>query len=160
MQGLRKNIQNHKPIIGPYGVHKAGSGDMYYKGANLVHIIRQIINNDEKFRQILRGLNKEFFHRTVSSRDIEAFINRQIGIDFSSVFNQYLRTATIPVLEFRQSGNRVQYRWANTIAGFNMPVRLQAGQWISPSTTWQTVQLKEGVVFNIDKNFYINLRKL
>ncbi len=56
--GQRKGIQNDMPIIGPYGVNKEGSGDMYPKGANMMHTLRHSINNDEKFRQILRGLGK------------------------------------------------------------------------------------------------------
>ncbi len=61
--GARKNIKNDVPIIGPYGVNKEGSGDMYFKGASLVHTIRQIINDDEKFRVLLRSLNKDFYHQ-------------------------------------------------------------------------------------------------
>ena len=89
VQGLRHNIRNDVPIIGKYGVRKAGSGDMYYKGANMLHTIRQVINDDEKFRQILRGLNKDFYHQTVTTKQIEDYINLKSGIDFSSVFNQY-----------------------------------------------------------------------
>jgi aminopeptidase N len=35
--GTRKRIVNKSPIIGPYGVNKEGSGDMYYKGGNMLH---------------------------------------------------------------------------------------------------------------------------
>jgi aminopeptidase N len=60
IKGIRNNIQNDIPIIGKYGVRNEGSGDMYYKGGNMIHTIRTVINNDEKFRQILRGLIKIF----------------------------------------------------------------------------------------------------
>lgn len=159
-QGLRKNIANDRPIIGPYGVHKSGSGDMYYKGANLLHTIRQIIANDETFRQILRGLNKEFYHQTVTSKQVEDYISQKSGKDFSKVFDQYLRTIKIPVLEYKQSGNTVQYRWTNVVPGFNMPVKLTSGNWIHPTANWQTLKLSSGATFDVDKNFYINLRKL
>ncbi|HNR75289.1 MAG TPA: M1 family metallopeptidase, partial [Cyclobacteriaceae bacterium] len=56
--GTRKQIRNDIPIVGPYGVNKKGSGDMYYKGGNLIHTIRQLVDDDEKFRMILRGLNE------------------------------------------------------------------------------------------------------
>jgi hypothetical protein len=51
VRGLRNIIDNDKPIIGTYDVNNEGSGDMYPKGANMLHTIRQLVNNDEKWRQ-------------------------------------------------------------------------------------------------------------
>ena len=154
-QGLRKNISNDKPIIGPYGVNEEGSGDMYFKGSNLIHMIRQIINDDSTFRQILRGLNRDFYHQTVTSKQIEDYISTKSGIDFSKVFDQYLRTSQIPVLEIKSTGNGFNYRWTNCIEGFNMPLKLTNGSWIKPSSEWKTS--KEPI--EVDKNFYINIKK-
>ncbi len=84
--GIRKNIRNDKPIIGNYGVNNEGSGDMYYKAGNMIHTIRQVINNDEKFRQILRGLNKTFYHQTVTSKQIEDYIKQAIRHRFLKSF--------------------------------------------------------------------------
>lgn len=159
-QGLRKGIANDKPIIGPYGVHKSGSDDQYSKGSNLLHTIRQLIDNDEKFRQILRGLNSEFYHQTVTTQQVEEYISRQSGKDLRTIFDQYLRTTRIPVLEYKQAGKIVLYRWSNTVPGFALPVRLADGRWINPSSTWQKTTLAGGAFFQTDKNFYINLRKL
>ncbi|MGN6401887.1 MAG: M1 family metallopeptidase, partial [Flavisolibacter sp.] len=157
LQGLRKNIANDKPIIGPYGVNQEGSGDMYYKGANLIHTIRQIINDDEKFRQILRGLNKDFYHQTVTSKQVEDYISQKSGKDLSKVFDQYLRTPQIPVLKLKADGDKIKFQWSNCIDGFNMPVKLTNGQWIHPTTSEQKIKL-EGKDFSnvaVDKNFYI-----
>jgi aminopeptidase N len=161
LQGLRKNIANDKPIIGPYGVNQEGSEDMYYKGANLIHTIRQVINNDEKFRQILRGLNKDFYHQTVSSKQVEDYMSQKSGKDLSKIFDQYLRTTQIPALELKAEGDKIKFKWTNCIAGFNMPVKLTNGQWIYPITAEQKIKL-EGAKFsdiNVDKNFYINVKK-
>jgi aminopeptidase N len=158
VQGLRKNIQNDTPIIGPYGVNREGSGDMYYKGANLLHTIRQVINDDEKFRQILRGLNKEFYHQTVTSKQVEEYISRQSGKNLDKVFDQYLRTTQIPVLELKTDGDQLKFKWKNCIAGFNMPVRLTSGQWIQPTTSEQKLKLSAKDA-DIDPNFYIDVRK-
>jgi Aminopeptidase N len=154
-QGLRKNISNDKPIIGPYGVNQEGSGDMYFKGSNLIHMIRQIINNDEKFRQILRGLNKDFYHQTVTSKQVENYISTKSGIDFTKVFDQYLRTSQIPVLEIKTSGNSFTYRWTNCNEGFNMPLKLTNGSWLKPTMEWQTTN----EAIEVDKNFYINIKR-
>ena len=129
--GVRKLIQNDIPIIGPYGVNQEGSGDMYYKGGNVLHTIRAVIGDDEKFRQILRGLNKDFYHKTVTSTEIEKYISKKSGIDFSKVFDQYLRKTQIPTLEYyfiadkkNKSKLRLYYRWIDCVKGFNMPVRV------------------------------------
>ena len=80
--GLRHNILNDKPIIGEFDVHNQGSSDMYYKGSNMIHIIRQLVNDDEKFRLMLREMNKKFYHQTVSGVEVEDFINNYLSLDF------------------------------------------------------------------------------
>lgn len=157
-QGLRGNIKNDRTIIGPYGVHKDGSGDMYFKGSNLLHTIRQIINDDSKFRQILRGLNKDFYHQTVTTKQVEDYISQQSGKDLSKIFDQYLRTVKIPLLQIQPVGDGIQYRWTNVVDGFDMPVRLTNGKWLSPTEKWQTFQGNSKDTFSADKNFYINVR--
>lgn len=97
--GTRRAIMNDIPIIGPYGVNQEGSGDMYWKGANMLHVIRQRMNNDSLFRSILRGLNKTFYHQTVTTEQIEDYINKQSGMNFSEVFNLYLRTTKDPTFK-------------------------------------------------------------
>ncbi|MEJ7821255.1 MAG: M1 family metallopeptidase, partial [Chitinophagaceae bacterium] len=162
--GTRKKIANDIPIIGSYGVNNEGSTDMYYKGGNMLHTIRQIINNDEKFRTILRGLNKTFYHQTVTSRQIENYINKNSGKDFSKVFDQYLRTTLIPTLEYKIEGYTLKYRWINSIKGFDMPVKIffKQVQWLKPTEQWKTLSMyPEGDInFSVDKNFYINVKKL
>jgi len=163
--GTRKLIQNDKPIIGPYGVNQEGSGDMYYKGGNMLHTIRQLVNDDEKFRIILRGLNKDFYHKTVTTQDIENYISEKSGIDLSKVFDQYLRTTRIPELEYKIAGDNLSYRWSNCVAGFNMPVRLAntKNEWLKPSAEWKTVAMTADFMnkgLQVDKNFYITVKKL
>ena len=162
--GTRKRIKNDMPIIAPYGVNKEGSGDMYYKGGNMLHTIRQAINNDDLFRKILRGLNKTFYHQTVTTKQIENYISTQSKIDFSKVFDQYLRTTQIPVLEYKQHGYQLQYRYTNCVRGFNLPLKInfKGQRWIKPTTNWQILNLyPEGDNnFAVDPNFYINTKKV
>ncbi|MBD0296962.1 MAG: M1 family metallopeptidase, partial [Flavisolibacter sp.] len=158
VRGLRRHIENDKTIIGPYGVNQEGSGDMYYKGANMIHTIRQIINDDEKFRSILRGLNKEFYHQTVTTKQIEDYISKQSGKDFSKVFDQYLRTTEIPLLKLHVGEDVVRYKWDNCIEGFNMAVKLNNGQWLNPTTTWQQFRQDKSPTTKTlaaDPDFYI-----
>ncbi|SFW15197.1 M1 family metallopeptidase [Cellulophaga fucicola] len=162
--GLRRNIANDKPIIGNYDVNDEGSGDMYFKGANMIHTIRQLVDNDEKWRRILRGLNKDFYHSIVTTEQIEGYLSHQSGIDLTTFFNQYLRDVRIPTLEYKIESNKLQYRYTNIVDGFAMPVKVKINdkeQWVFPSKEWKTTDVASSdasVVF--DPNFYINLKNL
>jgi aminopeptidase N len=158
-QGIQNNIANDIPIIGKYGVRNEGSGDMYPKGASMIHTMRQILNNDEKFRQILRGLNKDFYHQTVTTEQIEKYISEKSGIDFSSIFNQYLRTTKVPVLEYSQNGTELKYRFTNVVKNLNLPVRF-GDQTISPTESWQKVTLKNGAPVEFNRNYYLRYKKV
>lgn len=159
--GIRRGIGNDRPIIGTYGVQREGSGDMYNKGGNMIHTIRQVINDDDKFRMILRGLNTEFRHQTVTGRQVRDYISAQAKIDFSFVFKQYLETTRIPVLEYKKEKDKLIYRWTNCVDGFNLPVRIYNDEneliWIYPSDVFQAVR---GVSdMRIDDNFYVNVKE-
>ncbi len=162
--GTRKNISNDIPIIGIYNVNQEGSGDMYYKAGNMIHAIRQVINDDEKFRKLLRGMNKKFYHQTVTTKQIEDYISKESKHNFSKVFDQYLRTIQIPVLEYKVDGHKLSYRYTNCVKGFDLPVKIKfkKEQWIKPTEKWKTLNLyPEGDnSFTVDPNFYIKTKKV
>lgn len=145
--GIRKGIRNDRPIIPEYGVNAQGSGDMYPKGGNMLQTIRHSIDDDEKFRSIWRGLNKEFYHQTVTALQIENYISVHAGFDYKKTFKQYLLTTQIPnlQLDYNADHSRVKYRWTNCVSGFNLPLTLKGktnGMKIYPTTEWKTIDLK------------------
>ena len=157
--GTRANIRNDKPIIGSYDVNSRGSGDMYPKGANMLHTLRQLLEDDTLWRSILRGLNETFYHQTVTTQQIESYLSEKTGKDLSAFFDQYLRTAWVPNLEYRWNGNILEYRYRDIVPGFDMPIRVFADeevQWIFPAAAWKQTpfQNKPGN-FEVDPNFYI-----
>ncbi len=162
--GTRKNIRNDRPIIGQYDVNQEGSGDMYYKGANMLHTIRHIVDDDKKWRQILRGLNRDFYHQTVDSKQIETYIVEKSGKNLGKVFDQYLRTAQIPTLEYQLKKGQLHYRWSNCVEGFDMPVKitLRPGQFefIFPATDWKKTPcaIKKLENIQVDEHFYVHLK--
>ncbi|MEJ0079376.1 MAG: M1 family metallopeptidase [Puia sp.] len=161
--GTRKGIENLLPIIQYYGVNHGPEGtDEYYKGGNMIHTIRQVIHNDELFRKVMRGLNQNFYHQTVTALDIQNYINKTSGIDFTPVFNQYLRSKNIPVLEYRIEDRVLSYHWTNCNADFNMPVRVDIGgeRWLKPVAEWKKEKLSKDAnpVLVVDRNFYILVR--
>src|SRR5690606_12072332 len=138
--GTRSNIQNDRPIIGIYDVNQKGSGDMYYKGANMLHTLRQLVEDDEKWRAILRGLNKEFYHQTVTTKQVEDFMGSSSGIDLAQFFDQYLRTVKIPMLEYQVKGKQLRYRYTNIVDGFDMPLKINVNgtvDWFYPNADWK-----------------------
>jgi len=162
-EGVKKSISNDIPIIGQYGVRKEGSGDMYNKGSQVVHMIRQLMNDDEKFRLLLREMNQIFYHKTVSTKELESFINEKTGINFTPFFNQYLRSTQIPRLEYKIKSNKLSFRYSNCLNEFNMPVKIKADKeiLIKPTTQWQTITLEKKLkTISLDRNVYVKLEKV
>ncbi len=160
--GTRRGISNRKPIIGQYDINREGSGDMYSKGANLLHTIRQLAKDDEIWRQTLRGLNKEFYHSTVTTEEIEEYISKSIGIDLSKVFDQYLRDYRIPILEYEIIDGILNYRWNNVIDGFNMPIEAEidgVNKFLFPSKEFKSFKMKNSYI-NVDDDYYIFTKDL
>ncbi len=156
--GTRRNIRNDRPIIGPYDVNKEGSSDMYYKGANMLHTLRQLLEDDEKWRGVLRGLNEEFYHQTVTSRQVEDYISQKTGIDLTEFFEQYLRTTMIPVLEYRLSPGEITYRYTRVVPGFDMPVRVYVNDqphWLFPKKDWKIEKIEGIENMRADPNLYV-----
>ena len=160
--GTRKNIRNDKPVIGTYDVNSEGSSDMYYKGANMLHTLRQLVNDDEKWRQLLRGLNETFYHQTVTTQEIENYISTFSGLNLSAVFNQYLRDVRVPTLEYSIKDNELSYRWINIVDGFQMPVEIEINeeiQWLYPTADWKIMEINSTKI-NIDRDYYIDHKQL
>ncbi|MDC3301056.1 M1 family metallopeptidase [Flavobacteriaceae bacterium] len=160
--GTRKRIRNDRPIIGNYNVNAEGSSDMYYKGANMIHMLRQFTKNDEKWRGILRKMNAKFHHQTVTTQQIESFLSDEIDLDLHSFFNQYLRDVRIPTLEYNIDKNILHYRWTNVVEGFEMPVEFESNkqwQWLYPTVSWQTKAINSSTI-TVDEDYYITTKIL
>ncbi len=160
--GTRKRIQNDRPLIGDYNVNNEGSSDIYYKGANMIHMLRQLTKDDEKWRQILRKMNSKFYHQTVTTQQIEDFLSKEIGRDLNPFFNQYLRDTRIPVLEYKITEGKLNYRWNNVVSGFDMPVEIAGKQrtfWIYPRESWNAIAFVDSEI-KVDINYYVKTKQL
>jgi aminopeptidase N len=162
--GTRKKIMNSRPIIGQYNVNNSGSSDMYYKGGNMLHMIRQLVNDDEKWRQVLRGLNKDFYHQTVSSKQIETYIIEKTGLDLAGFFDQYLRTVKIPKFEYKINGKKLTFKFGEIVENFKMPlVAIVNGKevWIEPTAVWQTKTFPTTIdSIKIKDDFYVGSEEI
>lgn len=165
VRGTRSAIQNDSPIIGIYGVNSEGSSDMYFKGANMLHTLRQLVNSDEKWRSMLRGLNEEYYHQTVTTEQIENYLSTHSGMDLQPFFDQYLRSIHIPTLEYRFLGDKLTFRWSNVVDGFAMPVKVVLdGQelWLEPKEgEWSVLDGVSGAQnLEVDPSFYVGVMDL
>tara|TARA_R110002049_G_scaffold13820_2_gene59685 strand:- start:1622 stop:3268 length:1647 start_codon:yes stop_codon:yes gene_type:complete len=162
--GTRKDIKNDRPIIGCYNVNKGGSGDMYPKGGNMLHTLRQLVEDDDKWRQILRKMNVTFYHQTVNTKQIEDFLSNETGIDLTEFFNQYLRDIRIPTLEYSINKKELKYRWTHIVDGFDMPIQVKIEDeesWIYPKAEWQTLEIQSSKTpIIVDDNFYIKVTEI
>ncbi len=161
--GVRELITNEYPIIGEYGVNSHGSNDIYYKGGAMIHTLRQMINDDEAFRKLLVDMNREFFHKTISSQQLEEFMASETGLDLEPFFEQYLRTTKVPRFQYRIQGDKLTYRFKNVVEGFHMPLRVfidEMEQWIHPNEQWQELNTGSDIQsVQVDPNFYVRVAK-
>jgi aminopeptidase N len=162
--GTRKLIKNDRPIVGPFGVNADGPLDMYYKGGNMLHTIRQVVGNDSTWRAVLRGVQARFAHQIVTGRQVQDYMSDHAGVDLHKIFQQYLTTTEVPTLEYRLDGSNITYRWTDVVPGFAMPIRVLLGadrsMKLRPTEQWQTttLALERPDAFRVDENYYVLTR--
>lgn len=161
--GTRRSIRNDRPIVGVYNVNYEGSGDMYTKGANMLHTLRQMVNDDKKFRLIINKICSKFYHKTVTGAQIENLMSSETGFNLKPFFDQYLRTTKIPVFEYSAEGDILKYRWNNIVEGFSIPLKITINgkeKWITPSAGWKQSKIEKNAEIKIDPNFYVKSEQL
>ena len=160
-RGVRFGISNESPIIGNYGLNSEGSNDMYNKGNAMLHTLRQVVNNDEYWRAMLRGLNKEFYHQVVTTQQVEDYMAKSLNMNLKGFFDQYLRDTRIPVFEYATRNGNLIYKWANCNDTFDMPVKIYINgkeRVVKPRADQpQRLKLesKDTVTVTVDPNFYV-----
>ena len=83
-------------------------------------------------------------------------------MNLAKVFDQYLRTTMVPdVRVSHSSGDTLEYRWADVVPGFDMPVRVTL-DWPDVVAHQPTsrgrrrrVKLANPTDFRVDENFYV-----
>ncbi len=159
--GLRANIKNDSLILNENNLEQEGSADMYSKGANIIHTFKEVLNNETIFYNLLRHLTKTLHNKTITSKDFINTINNFTKKNYTSFFNQYLKTTVIPRLLYKKLKNNIfMFRWDNNLKfQQKFPLKLTSGKWIYPSSSkWIYISLKKDELFKIDKNFYIDLK--
>lgn len=120
----KRYIKNESPVLGPLGVNfdDFGSSDHYYKGAWMLHTLRHTIGHDEVFFGMVKSFYRDHARSIVSTKQVVDYFSNFTEMDLHPFFEQYLEHPEPPVLEVRQKGKSVEYRWAADVEGFNYPV--------------------------------------
>ena len=163
INGLKRNIENLAPIIGPYGVNKEGSTDMYEKGSLMLNTLRHIVNDDIKWWKLFLKYSETFRNKIIDNQTVINFFNKETRMNLTPVFNQYLKHTTIPKLEYRKTKGKLQYRWKADETKFNMPVdiKIKSKKYrLYPTNTWNTSKYKINKLEDVEvltNDFYIDV---
>ncbi|MES2628174.1 MAG: M1 family metallopeptidase [Bacteroidota bacterium] len=119
-------VANDIPIIGSYGVNNEGSGDMYYKGALMLHTLRYLVNNDELWFRTIKDIQRDFRFKTTSTDEMIRYMNGKLNKDYTAVMMQYLGKANPPILNYQveQKGKNLELKikWDDVSPDFAMPL--------------------------------------
>ncbi len=165
INGLKRNVQNDKPIIGNFGVNNEGSSDMYYKGALMLNTIRSVINDDAKWWSLLLKYSQTYRHKIIDTKTVISFFNKETGMQLNTIFDQYLKFKNIPVLELKIKKNKLVYNWKTDLANFTMPIDIKVkGQIIrlNPTNSSQTSEFKVKKMKEVEvltNSFFIKVAK-
>ncbi len=149
----RTLIKNNEPMQGPRGVnyHERSDSDIYYKGAWMLHTLRDVVNNDSLWFAMLKSMQEEFKYQTVTTEDITAYIANFTNLKLDKFFEQYIMTKKIPVFAYKikekNEGFQVTYRWENVVDDFDMPIKTIEPEHIvelHPTTKWQKLTVEKG----------------
>jgi aminopeptidase N len=126
--------------------------------------MRHMLRDDEAWRKVLRGLNSEFWHKTIGTAEFEAYMSRECGLDFSLVFDQYLRTTKIPEIHYEVSAGKITVWFENVVPGFKAPVDFKInGNDLRHRVSEQHTDIVTGdeklESFQLDRNYYMSLKK-
>jgi aminopeptidase N len=149
LAGLKPKVKNLQSIISARGVNSTPPEDQYFKGALFINTLRSVVNDDARWWALLHGLYQRFKYQNIMTEDVVQYFNQQTGLHLTTIFDQYLRHPSLPVLDlqFNPSAGSVRYRWKADEPEFAMPILVgsrEHWQMIYPTTTWQSMQTSQG----------------
>jgi aminopeptidase N len=157
--GQRRGIRNNRPLIGPYGVNKEGSSDMYMKGSNILNTLRTLVEDDALWWSTLKAFNEDFKYKTTTTEEVVAYLSKAFNKDLSAFFDQYLKHAAIPTLVFQKTGQGYEHKWDADVEDFDMPIQVELkgkAEWIFPkSTDWTSIELDSKNDFGLDERLFL-----
>jgi len=166
VNAMRSTVSNKTPIVGTYGLNREGHSDMYVKGMLFLNTLRHVIDNDEIWWPMIKNMSDTTFKYRITDYDeVVSFFNQKTGMNLSPLFEQYVKNAGLPRLQYciNKKGSKytMKYRWETPVKEFAMPVDIYDGDKkirITPNNSWQKITLKNDVAFD-EKRYYYKKEK-
>ncbi len=151
LMNQRSNILNASAIVGPLDVNfnDWSGSDMYYKGAWMLHTLRNQVNDDALWWQTIYDFATAFRLKNTDTKEVIAWFSNKLGKDYGWLMREYLYHAKAPVLVYmakpKGSKTQLKYKWEAGESDFHLsiPVKLDNGekQMLTPTTSWQKITL-------------------
>jgi aminopeptidase N len=164
LQTQRGQIARDQPVIGPRDVNYESANDIYYKGTWILHTLRNSINDDKVWFDLLKSFYEKNIYKTINSVDFEDYVSKVTKKNYKPFFEQYLRYVNFPkfVYKLEQDGNdlKIAYRWDAESSGFDMPIKVGRKDdyhVLKPSSKWQKVTVKNLKIgdFRVAKELFL-----
>lgn len=165
ISGYRRGISNKQAMVADFDVNADPSGDIYPKGANFLHTLRNVVGNDKLWFEILYGISQDFKIKNTDTQELMQYISKKSKMDMKNIFTQYLMKADVPTFQYKISDNTLEYKWLASHQGFDMPIKIIVDgkeTLLKPSTNWQKLKIKgtKSEVKFKEKDYYIFYQKL
>ncbi|MFT6855540.1 MAG: aminopeptidase N [Cyclobacteriaceae bacterium] len=171
---LARYINNERPVIKSCDVLynswvSSKDQNIYYKGAILMHTLRSQVQNDILFLKSIKKSTEKFRLQNITSEQFESFFNKELGQDFSWLFDMYLRNTAIPELGYKYDSlnNNLEFKWISNIKNQDKIILLAQEENdelipLYPKSTFQKIKLIKGEnpVFSISNTGYITFTDL
>lgn len=160
MHWQRITIGNKRPVVRKRGIRYFDyhDGDIYSKGSWVLHTLRNTMNNDSLFFDILKTFRVENHQKQILSETFIDLVNKKTGKDYNWFFKQYLFRREAPIFEYYWDFEHFYYRWTVTNEDFVMPVTIKGKDQtvtIMPTNKVKRIEWKTN-----DNSFYDNSNKL
>lgn len=104
LNARKADIHNDHPLVGVSGVNHFHYRieDKYSKGALMLNTLRHLVNDDERWFDMIRDIQRHYRHKSINTDLLVEFMLDQIGSHYSSFFKHYLYSTSIPILRVRK----------------------------------------------------------
>ena len=158
-----KYIPHSRPVVSPVNSteNQAYHGEIYSKGAMVIHSLRGILGDEVFFPMIKAFANDDRFtyQNRVTTRDFTNFVQTYSGQDLTGFFDLYLFSTSLPKLKVSKKGKS---GYAISLQGieFTMPVEIQTSEGlIKVNLGSKATQLTSTTLPVVDPNGWIMLAK-
>ncbi len=160
MYWQRITILNKRPVVRKRDVRYFDyhDEDIYNKGSWVLHTLRNTLENDSLFFDIIKTFRVENNEKEILSETFVDLVNKKTGKDYTWFFKQYLFKREAPFLEFCWTDNNLYFKWTQVNDDFVLPVKIKVNN--KSLTLYPTTKLQKVELSNSYPEFYDNSNEL